>query len=162
MTREETIKLLAILKAAYPNSYKGMTKEEANGTIATWQLHFAKMPANVVFIALNQIISVNQFPPTISEVRKKIRNLYAEAVVMLRSHEDSKLEFVYNDGTPQEEVVRMGEPLDDKTVAVLKQIVAATQDMRNDVEMSMKELFNSGTDQMLLFSGCPAIENESK
>lgn len=162
MTREETIKLLAILKAAYPNSYKGMTKEEANGTIATWQLHFAKMPANVVFIALNQIISVNQFPPTISEVRKKIRNLYAEAVVMLRSHEDSKLEFVYNEGTPQEEVVRMGEPLDDKTVAVLKQIVAATQDMRNDVEMSMKELFNSGTDQMLLFSGCPTLENEPK
>lgn len=162
MTREETIKLLAILKAAYPNSYKGMTKEEANGTIATWHLQFAKMPANVVFIAINQIISVNQFPPTISEVRKKIRNLYAEAVVMLRSHEDSKLEFVYNEGTPQEEVLRMGEPLDDKTVAVLKQIVAATQDMRNDVEMSMKELFNSGTDQMLLFSGYPAIENEPK
>ena len=33
MTREETVKILAILKAAYPNSYKGMTKEEANATI---------------------------------------------------------------------------------------------------------------------------------
>ena len=36
MTRDETTKVLALLKAAYPNSYKGMTKEEAMGTISIW------------------------------------------------------------------------------------------------------------------------------
>ena len=46
MTREETIKVLAILKAAYPNAYKGMTREEAQGTVSVWAMQFA---SNEVF-----------------------------------------------------------------------------------------------------------------
>ena len=59
MTREEAIKVLAILKAAYPNSYRGMTKEEAHGTVAVWAAQFASMPASVVMIAINKKISKN-------------------------------------------------------------------------------------------------------
>lgn len=71
MTRDETIKMLAILKAAYPNSYKGMTKDEANGMIAVWTMQFADMPADIVLMALNKLISTSQFPPAISEVKRK-------------------------------------------------------------------------------------------
>lgn len=83
MTREETIKMLAILKAAYPSSYKGMTKEEANGTIAIWTMQFADMPADIVLMALNKAISTSQFPPAISEVKKKISTLHWEAYEMI-------------------------------------------------------------------------------
>lgn len=83
MTREETIKMLAILKAAYPSSYKGMTKEEANGTIAIWTMQFADMPADIVLMALNKAISTSQFPPAISEVKKKISHLHWEAYEMI-------------------------------------------------------------------------------
>ena len=83
MTRDETIKMLAILKAAYPNSYKGMTKDEANGMIAVWTMQFADMPADIVLMALNKLISTSQFPPAISEVKKKISNLHWEAYDMI-------------------------------------------------------------------------------
>lgn len=104
MTREESIKVLAILKAAYPNSYRGMTKEEAHGTVAVWAAQFANMPASVVMIAINKIISKNAFPPSINEVKDEIRGLYWETWQALDFH-------------------RRGiEPLDDKTVAALEEI----------------------------------------
>lgn len=73
MTRDETIKVLASLKAAYPASYKNMTKDEANGTIGAWQAQFLGMPYSVVSIAITKIISTNTFPPSIAEVKEKIR-----------------------------------------------------------------------------------------
>ena len=47
MTRDETTKVLALLKAAYPNSYKGMTKEEAMGTISIWTMQFESVPVEL-------------------------------------------------------------------------------------------------------------------
>lgn len=78
MTREETIKILAILKAAYPNSYRNMSKEEANGTVAIWSMQFAQFPAEVVMFAVNKLISSSPFPPAICEVKDKIRGMYWE------------------------------------------------------------------------------------
>ena len=79
MTKEETIELMAILKAAYPNSYNGMTKQEAIGVVAVWHLHFAEVPADIVFMALQKAISSSKFPPTISEVKTKLEVVYWEA-----------------------------------------------------------------------------------
>lgn len=79
MTRDETIKILSILKAAYPNSYKNMTKDEANGTIMVWASQFADIPADVVLVTINKLISTNPFPPAICEVKKKISEMYWES-----------------------------------------------------------------------------------
>ena len=113
MTREEAIKILAILKAAYPNSYRGMTKEEAHGTVAVWAAQFAKMPARVVLIAVNKIISNNTFPPSINEVKDEIRGLYWETWQALDYHK------------------RGFEPLDDKTVAALEEILEIVEPMQS-------------------------------
>lgn len=83
MTREETIKVLAILKAAYPNSYKNMSKEEANGTVSVWAMQFATYPAELVMIAINKLISSSPFPPAISEVKDKIGGMYWEVWSLL-------------------------------------------------------------------------------
>ena len=91
MTREETIKVLAILKAAYPNSYKNMTKDEANGTVAVWSMQFASIPVEVVMIAINKLISTSTFPPAICEVKDKIRGLYWEVWEQLKENEHTKL-----------------------------------------------------------------------
>lgn len=90
MTREETIKVLAILKAAYPNSYKNMTKEEANGTVAVWAMQFADVPAEIVLIAINKLISTSPFPPAICEVKKKIGGMYWEAWHILDENKNYK------------------------------------------------------------------------
>lgn len=83
MTREETIKILSILKAAYPNSYKNMTKEEANGTVAVWTTQFADMPAEIVLHIINDCISESPFPPAISEVKHRIDSMCLQAKFML-------------------------------------------------------------------------------
>ena len=126
MTREETIKILAILKAAYPNSYRGMTKEEANGTVAVWAAQFGNIPASVVMIAVNKLISTNTFPPSINEVKARIRGLYWEAWEMLDTHK------------------RYG-GLDERTVAQLKEIMAVVEPMRTieRIEPALGDLLSS-------------------
>lgn len=79
MTEKETMELMAILKAAYPNSYNGMTEQEAMGVVTVWHLHFAEVPADIVFMALQKAISSSKFPPTISEVKNKLEAVYWEA-----------------------------------------------------------------------------------
>lgn len=91
MTREETIKVLAILKAAYPNSYKNMTREEAQGTVSVWAMQFAAFPVEVVLLAVNKIISSSTFPPAISEVKEKMRGMYWELWAILHDHENGKV-----------------------------------------------------------------------
>ena len=113
MTREESIKVLAILKAAYPNSYRGMTKEEAHGTVAVWAAQFAGVPASVVMIAVNKIISKNTFPPSINEVKDEIRGLYWETWQELDYHK------------------RGFKQLPDKTVAALEEIMRIVEPMQS-------------------------------
>lgn len=79
MTDKEAIQVLAVLKAAYPNSYKNMTTAEAAGTVNVWAIQFANVPVEVVIIAVNKLIATSTFPPAISEVKKKIGSIYWEA-----------------------------------------------------------------------------------
>ena len=78
MTDKEAIQVLAVLKAAYPNSYKNMTTAEAAGTVNVWAIQFANVPVEVVIIAVNKLIATSTFPPAISEVKQKIGSIYWE------------------------------------------------------------------------------------
>ena len=79
MTKKEAAQVLAILKAAYPNFYKDMGAEEAQGTISVWSMQFADLSSEIVLMALNKHISVGKFPPTIAEIKEKITSIYWEA-----------------------------------------------------------------------------------
>jgi hypothetical protein len=126
MTKTETAQILAILKAAYPNSYKNLTTEDANATVNVWAAQFANMPASVVMIAVNKLISTNIFPPTITEVKEKMRGLYWEAQEMITLH---------NRGL---------RPLNEKTLATTKAIIKVVEPMRTveQIEPSMYELLD--------------------
>lgn len=147
MTREEAIKMLSILKAAYPNSYKGLTKDEANGTINIWATQFINMPFEVVSIAVNKLISTNTFPPSINEVKQKIQSLYWEAWQMLEEHKQATEGTTYShyDYLQQKEVtetVYSGKKLDDKTLATVKAILQVTETMRTQerIEPSLNDI----------------------
>lgn len=73
MTKKEALQVLAILKAAYPASYNGMTKEEATGTVNIWAIQFQDMPVDIVLMAIHKLIATNKFPPTVAEVKEKIK-----------------------------------------------------------------------------------------
>lgn len=79
MTTNDMTKILAILKAAYPSSFKDLTKEEAMGIINLWTLHLKDMPVDVVSISVNRLIAKSKFVPTISEVLTDLSNLYWDA-----------------------------------------------------------------------------------
>lgn len=85
MTKKEAMQILAILKAAYPNSYKGMSKADASGTVAVWCMQFSDISAEIVLMAVNKLISVNPFPPSISEIKQKISALHWEAYDIVRN-----------------------------------------------------------------------------
>lgn len=135
MTREETIKILAILKAAYPNSYRNMTKEEANGTVAIWSTQFANIPADIVMIAINKLISKSPFPPAISEVRDKISGLYWEAWEVL------KLDQQYKTLTEEQKA---------QYERIFK--VAESLRRRTSLEPTLQEMIEGKTNQFLLGS----------
>lgn len=84
MTQKEAAQVLAILKAAYPQFYKDMTKTQALGTVNVWAMQFAEVPVDIVLIAINKLIATNQFPPSPSEVHKKLSSVHWEAYEVLR------------------------------------------------------------------------------
>ena len=90
MTKEESLCILTILKAAYPNSYKNVTVDDAKSISAIWAAQFAEIPAKIVLIAVNKWIAANPFPPAISELKRKIESLYFEAWEMLQSDRKAK------------------------------------------------------------------------
>jgi hypothetical protein len=80
MNRKETAQVLAILKAAYPNFYKNLTSEDAQGIVGVWSMQFADMAADIVLMALNKATSEKeQHPPNIAEVKKKLESVHWEA-----------------------------------------------------------------------------------
>lgn len=138
MTKQEAIKILAVLKAAYPNSYKGLTKDEANGIIGVWATQFVNIPYALVSMAINKLISTNTFPPTINEVKEKIRSLYSEAVWLRTLHRQA-LEIRHEQGF---EDAFADQILDERTLAQVNEIIRLTSPMRDKqlLEPSLGEL----------------------
>lgn len=76
MTRDETYTAMRILQAAYPNFYRGMKKAQAEDVINLWSAMFAKEDIGLVTYALYQLIeSHGGYPPTIADVKAKIKEL---------------------------------------------------------------------------------------
>lgn len=77
MTRSEALKIFSILKSAYPNAYKGMTKDDANGVINLWCSMFDDEDINYIAIAVKAFITTDTkgFPPTIGQLKNMIYKL---------------------------------------------------------------------------------------
>lgn len=79
MTKKEAVQVLAILQASYPNFYKSMTNEVAQGIVSVWTMQFDLVSADIVLLALNKLIATSKFPPTIAEVKDKLTSIHWEA-----------------------------------------------------------------------------------
>lgn len=77
MTREETGMIMAILKAAYPNWYRGLTREDALGAINLWTEMFADDRPEEVAAAVKILIAGQKegYPPTIGAVKERLYRL---------------------------------------------------------------------------------------
>lgn len=77
MTREDTIKILSVLRGAYPAFYRDITKQEAETTIALWAAMFDEEPCELVGAAVKAFISgdTKGFPPSIGQIKERIRQI---------------------------------------------------------------------------------------
>lgn len=90
MNRKEATQVLTILGASYPKFYRNITDEETQGIVGVWSMQFASVPADIVLMALNKAVSVNDYPPTIADVKKKISSVNSEAYDIIERHHRMK------------------------------------------------------------------------
>lgn len=80
MTRDDTLSMLSLLKAAYPSFYAKMNQRDAIGVVDLWSEMFADEDVNVVKVALKTLIEThNGFPPDIADVKAEIKRIVAAA-----------------------------------------------------------------------------------
>lgn len=79
MTTEDIRNLLAVLKQAYPSSFKGIGEEDTKGTIRLWKMFFDQEETAIVNAAVVSLIGSRKegYTPTIGEICEKIRELKA-------------------------------------------------------------------------------------
>ncbi|MHB9949516.1 hypothetical protein CF055_10640 [Clostridium botulinum] len=72
MTREETTTILSVIKAAYPQWARGLTKTDADMMITLWSSMLEEHEYKLVQVAIKKIIATNKFPPSVAEVIEAI------------------------------------------------------------------------------------------
>lgn len=77
MTRDDVIKIMSVLRGAYPHFYRDISKQEAYDTINLWTDMFSQDDASIVAAAVKSLIDGGDkgFPPTIGQVKAKMRLL---------------------------------------------------------------------------------------
>lgn len=68
---------MAVLKGAYPNYYRGMSKDELEGVVNLWAELFYEEPYELVAGAVKRMIAsdVKGFPPVIGQIKEQIYQL---------------------------------------------------------------------------------------
>lgn len=95
MTQEESIKLLALIKLAYPNSYKDIDKETQLATVNMWHRAFTDTPFSIVEMALDNFVRESKFPPTIADIIDRLRIMHGEAELYYITLRDGKNQKTY-------------------------------------------------------------------
>ena len=77
MSIEETLMILAVLKAAYPHAFKGMTRKDGEAMAQLWRRQFENESYSEVDAAVNALISTRTagYSPTIGEVKEQIQRI---------------------------------------------------------------------------------------
>lgn len=78
MTAQETGAVMDILRAAYPQFYRGLPAGEAKNVIGLWAAMFAEEEVTVVLAAVKRLIASDAkgFPPSIGAVKEQIYRLH--------------------------------------------------------------------------------------
>lgn len=80
MTREESIKLLALIKVAYPTAYRDMDNASKNATVNMWHNTFPNVPYQIMELAFNRFRMVSKFPPTVADMVEALKGVHYQAL----------------------------------------------------------------------------------
>ena len=79
MNREETIKLLALIKVAYPTAFKDMDNASKQATVNMWQTTFSQTPYSIMEMAFNGYRKQSKYAPTVAEMCDELKHLHWQA-----------------------------------------------------------------------------------
>lgn len=81
MDRTQTIKVLAVLKSAYPHAFQNMTKQDGEAMLNLWMSMFTEETYEEVNAAIGALISTRTvgYSPTVGEVKEQLRKLHHHA-----------------------------------------------------------------------------------
>lgn len=80
MNKQEAVKLLALIKVAYPTAYRDMDDSSKKATVNMWAMSFADVPYPIMENAFNHFRMVSKFPPTVAEMVEELKRTYYQAV----------------------------------------------------------------------------------
>lgn len=75
MERSDVLKIMAVLRGAYPQFYRDISRAEAEDTVNLWADMFKSDEPALVAAAVKSVIEGDEkgFPPTIGQVKAKLR-----------------------------------------------------------------------------------------
>lgn len=79
MNKQEAIKLLALIKVAYPTAYKDMDQASKQATVNMWAGSFPDIPYPIMEQAFNHFRMVSKFPPTVAEMVDELKHIHFQA-----------------------------------------------------------------------------------
>ena len=80
MNKQEAIKLLALIKVAYPTAYKDMDEATKKATVNMWAGSFPDVPYPIMEQAFNHFRMVSKFPPTVAEMVEELKQIHYQAL----------------------------------------------------------------------------------
>ena len=80
MNKQEAVKLLALIKVAYPTAYRDMDEASKKATVNMWAGSFPDVPYGIMEQAFNHFRMVSKFPPTVAEMVEELKLIYCQAV----------------------------------------------------------------------------------
>ena len=80
MNREESIKLLALIKVAYPTAYRDMDNASKQATVNMWHSTFPRVPYQIMELAFNRFRMVSKFPPTVADMVEALKGVHYQAM----------------------------------------------------------------------------------
>lgn len=80
MNKQEAIKLLAMIKVAYPTAYRDMDEASKMATVNMWATSFPDVPYQIMEQAFNHYRMTAKFPPTVAEMVEELKQVYYAAV----------------------------------------------------------------------------------
>jgi hypothetical protein len=91
MNKTEAAKLLALIKVAYPSTYKDMDDKTKIATVTMWQSTFANVPYAIVEMAFDHFRRVSKFAPTIADMYDELKGLHYRALEEVATTDDNEV-----------------------------------------------------------------------
>ncbi len=75
MDKTETLKIMTVIKTAYPKYYTDLDESNLQAAVRLWNGMFREIDYSVIAVAVKAYIAANKFPPTIADINEYIASI---------------------------------------------------------------------------------------